>query len=129
MICLESSEPIDPPAPVINTLLPCKRDSIERWGGYKLSDLDKYDYKVEVLDDKKEWVKYTDPQKAFNQFKLDGKHGLKLGLADGAGAIYLPVVARDHEWTKNSYLESLTLKAYGTQTKDGRENNWKKAKV
>ena len=77
--------------------------------------MNKMKYKVELLESKKKWKQINN----LTSFPLDGKHGMYLTLSNGTSATYLPVVARDHQWTIDKYLESLSKKA------DGNKDDWK----
>ena len=101
----------------------CPKDASERWRRpYDSGDLGRYNYKVELLDPKREWKSYPGKE-AIRRFKMDGKRGMFLRLPSGGAATYLPVVARENkDWTKEEYMRHLTRKAggKGDEWKDGR---------
>jgi len=109
---------------IVEAALDCPRDAAQRWRKpYDVDNLDKYDYKVELLDPKSEWKRYPG-REAISKFKMDGHHGMFLRLRNGGGATYLPVVARENQdWTKEEYMRHLTQKA------GGRGDEWKNGTV
>ena len=96
--------------------LDCKGDAENRWNNpYNKEDMDDVEYKVELLQSKKDWEELNNKL----NFPLDGKHGMYLTLPSGSSATYLPVVAREaQDWTIEDYLESLSEKA------NGHKNEW-----
>ena len=92
----------------------CPGDANNRWHTpYSLHDIGSTQFKIELLQPKKEWKTYKGVQ-AYQQFKIDGKHGLYLTLPSERSATYLPVVARDNlDWTVDQYMRRLVRKAGG----------------
>ncbi|HIB77993.1 MAG TPA: AMMECR1 domain-containing protein, partial [Flavobacteriales bacterium] len=104
----------------------CLRDSKERWViPYNRENIDKMDYKVELLQHKKNWKEYKGSE-VEKYFKLNGKQGIY--LPSGSSATYLPIVSRnkEDEWTINVYMTELSRKA-GDKTKSGSE--WKRGSI
>jgi len=106
---------------IINASGDCYKDAKYRWNlMYTIDNLNSLSFKVEILQDKKLW-KSQPSLLAPKLFKLDGKHGMFLELANGKSATYLPVVAKDtkNEWSIENYMEKLSKKA------GGNKNDWK----
>lgn len=108
----------------------CIKDARDRWKiPYNINELDKLNYKIELLQPKKKWLEY--PGKDVKQhFKMDGKQGIYLMLKDRKdmftkrAATYLPVVARENkDWSIDEYMNSLSKKA------GGELNEWKNGKI
>lgn len=99
----------------------CYLDAKDRWQiPYTKYNVNKMDYKVELLQSKNKWKEYPG-YKALEKFKMDGKHGMFLQLQNGRGATYLPIVAKEFtDWTIEDYMNSLTRKA------GGYKDDWKK---
>jgi predicted class III extradiol MEMO1 family dioxygenase len=109
----------------------CKKDASGRWLiPYSEDNLEKIKYKVELLDSKNIWERITGNQ-VLEKFKFDGKHGMKISFPDGAGATYLPVVAKDYldEWSIKDYMNNLTSKAYGGIKENNLEKKWNNSEV
>ncbi len=102
----------------------CLLDAKNRWKiPYSNHLLDKLDYKIELLDPKHKWKKYSGKHTE-RYFKLNGKQGIYLKLLSGKSATYLPVVAREHKhWTIDKYMENLSEKA------GGNKYDWKKGTI
>ena len=106
----------------------CPGDANNRWRiPYSLHDITNTQFKIELLQPKKEWRTYKGIQ-AYQKFKIDGKHGLYLILPSTRrgrhSATYLPVVARDNlNWTVDQYMRQLTRKAGGSG------NEWKEGTI
>lgn len=107
----------------------CIKDARDRWKiPYNINELDKLNYKIELLQPKRKWLEY--PGKEVKQhFKMDGKQGIYLMLKDRKdtftkrAATYLPVVARENrQWSIEEYMNSLSKKAGGLpqEWKDGK---------
>ena len=97
-------------------------DARNRWNRpYSIKNLDDHTFKIEILDNTKDWVMYKSST-ALTNFPFDGHHGMLLQLNREKGATYLPSVARDHkdQWNITNYMEDLSKKAGGSK------NDWKK---
>ena len=111
---------------IINASKNCYNDAKNRWKiPYTLNNIIKMNYKLEILDLKKNWKIY-DAKNLINlykkkKFKLDGKTGVYLKLYNGKSATYLPTVALQFNDNFNNYISSLSRKA------GGRNNDWKKS--
>jgi predicted class III extradiol MEMO1 family dioxygenase len=108
----------------------CKEDASGRWGiSYNKDNLEKMKYKIELLDSMNTWKTITGND-ILSDFKLDGRHGMRIIFPDGAGATYLPVVAKDMlgKWDIYEYMNSLTKKAYRGSKKIN-VNTWKNKNV
>jgi len=111
---------------IINASKNCYNDAKNRWKiPYTLNNIIKMNYKLEILDLKKNWKIY-DAKNLINlykkkKFKLDGKTGVYLKLYNGKSATYLPTVSLQFNDNFNNYISSLSRKA------GGRNNDWKKS--
>ena len=99
-----------------NASLDCFKDAKTRWNiPYKIPFLNKYIYKLELLDSMKKWSKihYSD---IYSKFKLDGTQGVYLILPNGNISTFLPIVIKDNpKWNINTYMSHLSLKAGGNK--------------
>ena len=122
----------------------CYLDALRRWKKpYRTNNLDKMTYKIEILDEKKDWSKIYDLKDLKDEeillfmksvFNHDGTQGVYLmlreeGSEEGSeeikikgSATFLPVVSRDYKnkWSVEKYMENLSEKA------GGKKNDWKK---
>ena len=105
----------------------CNGDAKNRWNiPYEKKNLNMMTYKLELLDEKKNWKKYK-AKDVYKYFKLNGRYGMLLKIPptkynnNWTSATFLPVVARDYKsiWEISDYMENLSEK----QGKN--KNDWK----
>lgn len=110
----------------------CIRDSIDRWREpITMMTLPATIMKIEVLEDMQSWRSWSSIEDYMSKFKLDGRLGTYLTLANGSSATYLPVVAAEQagQWTVRDYLENLAAKAGGRLTSGSSVKTYKHAAV
>ena len=102
----------------------CQKDAQNRWKlPYTLENLDRHNFKIELLEPKSHWKRYSS-QQALSHFKVDGSHGVFLGWPSGKAATFLPVVARENpHWSVEDYMAQLSRKA------GGQEDDWRNGTI
>ena len=107
---------------IINVSNRCISDNI-RWGNfYDKNKFSNYVFDIEILDNKKNWLKYN-KNNFDDKLVKNGAYGVYLKLHNGFAATYLPIVFKENPDNVENLMISLTEKAGGTKSDWDNPNN------